>query len=295
MKCCSILPNSTLLDSPPLNTAATIEPSRSILPFMRLPPELRQMIYQEAMPKPRRQPTPHDIHAVYFENMKDVWKDQPSPFLFLSKQIHAEFSDTLKNSEVCLNVTGQGITLDDAGLSASIAQNACRNLDKISHLRVDVWPPHPDRPVEILYIWKDLQRLRNKIVNCSKIQRLTLTFGNKGQFNWDDDGKLRHMFDKATGIWAVADLTSLLDLFASVSNVRHAEVGFDKAIGKSQVPQCRKLLKYATRVATIMCGSSDSFWQVGHIQDFDWKYLEMKLKQAKPPYHNRSLLQDVGD
>lgn len=285
MKCCSNLPNSTLLDSPPFDTAATIEPSRSILPFMRLPPELRQMIYQEAMPKPRRQPTPHDIQAVYFENMKDVWKDQPSPFLFLSKQIHAEFSDTLKDSEVCLNVTGQGITLDDAGLSASIAQNACRNLDKISHLRVDVWPPHPDRSVEILYIWKDLQRLRNKIVNCSQIQRLTLTFGNKGEFKWDDDGRLRHVFDQAAGTWAVADLTCLLDLFASITNVKHAALTFAESIWKSQVPECRVLQKYAIRVAKIMSGSSESLRQLGHLQDFDWKDLELKLRQAKPPYH----------
>ena len=273
----SISIDSTPLDSHPLDTADIVEPSLSVLPFMRLPLELRQMIYQEALPKPRRQPTHHDIQAVYFENMRDVWKDQPSPFLFLNKQIHAEFSDTLKNSEVCLNVTGQGITLDEAGLSASIALNACGNLEKIPHLRGDIWPPHPDRPVEILYIWTDLQRLRNKILSCSQIQRLTLTFQNKAQFRWKDGPRLGHMFDKATGGWIVPDLTSLLDLFASVTNVKRVEIELSKAITKSRTRECRRLVKYAKRVASIMSGSSESLRQLNHIENLEWRNLEMKL------------------
>ncbi|KAL8846988.1 MAG: hypothetical protein Q9221_007961 [Calogaya cf. arnoldii] len=184
------------------------------------------MIYQEAIPERRRQPTPSDIQAIYLENNKATWKDQASPLLFLCKQIHDEFSDTSKNSELCLKVTGQGIILDEA---APIAPNACRDLNRISHLRIDVWPPHPHRRYEIARIWLGLKRLERLICNCSQLQRLIVTFADNGDFCWIDDGGSQDPDPcyQASGAWKAARLKDLLDAFSSVTNIKHVEVLFE--------------------------------------------------------------------
>ncbi|KAL8838349.1 MAG: hypothetical protein Q9205_003579 [Flavoplaca limonia] len=291
MKSPPMLPDGSSFDSVPAHIVNTVEPSRPTPPFMRLPLELRLTVYHQLMPKPRREPTRHEIESVYIEdNMKDHWRDRPWALLFLSKQVHAEVSESLKKNEICLNVTGQGIALDESGLSATIAQNGCRNLDKVSHLRIEVWPPRPDRPVEAFYIWKDLQRLRNKIISSSRIQRLTLTFKRKGQFDWVSVDGLQHMLDLAAIPWQCSDLRSFLDLFASVTNVQHVDIGLDKAIRTNRVSrECQELTKYASRVARIMRGSSKAFTGLDHIENFTHEYLESKLKQVTARWALRRL------
>ncbi|KAL8772438.1 MAG: hypothetical protein Q9209_002389 [Squamulea sp. 1 TL-2023] len=119
------------LEAPAGGLAYTAENSQRLSPFLGLPLELRRMIYQEAIPKPTRQPTSNEFQAIYFENVQDswgadFWTVRPSPLCLLNKQIHAEFSDTMQDREVSIAVTGQGVALDETGLSASIAQKVHR-------------------------------------------------------------------------------------------------------------------------------------------------------------------------
>ncbi|KAL8998143.1 MAG: hypothetical protein Q9169_002764 [Polycauliona sp. 2 TL-2023] len=239
------------------------------------------MIYKEALPNPRPLPTCQDFRAIYEEDLRTVWTDRPSSFLFLNKQIQAEFSILLGKSELCLNVTGRGIILDEAGMSVSIAQKACQNLENVSHLRIDVWPPRQDRPVEMLYIWKGLQELRNKIVECSRLQKLTLTFKNKGLCKWlDSDIYSPESPRRSPGSPRnIATFTSLLDLFASVTNIKHVQLKFANTIGCSQLPGFQALREHALTVADVMIGHSKPFTPINHFQTQLWSTLEWKLKK----------------
>ena len=129
--------------------------------FMRLPCEIRQLIYTNNLDYSLLQHrVPYALHrAVYYENLSDAWTDQPSPLLLLNKRILCEVSDVLQHIPVILRVTGQGMAFDSAGLSACIARDVHGDYGRIPHLVVEVWPPHADRPVEMLYIWDHMRRL----------------------------------------------------------------------------------------------------------------------------------------
>ena len=113
-------------------------------PLLRLPLELRSQIYGHAL-LDSRCPSTKDV---YSNVLSAAWKDLPSPFLAINRQVRDEVFDMLRKGPVTLRVMGQDMKFDSIGLSCFIAHQHCTFTGDIPALIVQVWTPTPERPEE---------------------------------------------------------------------------------------------------------------------------------------------------
>lgn len=275
------------------DATATINPLESAYfpdksALMRLPYELRCMIYIHSLKNSLKRNTRRLVQAIYYENLKHLaWADSPSPLFFLNKQISSEISDLLKREPVTMRVTGQNIKFDGLGLSICIAQGIRRDLGKISHLILSIFPPHSDRPIEMLYIWDHLRKFRDVLGQYSKIQKLSLRFRDATLFDWAEDGKLRKLlpggYDDArlrSDLKSYfrppesSDLQNILDLFENTTNVEKARI----TLPRSFRDEDSKLQTYADHVMDIMEGLAPPVTQPTCLENLDFEGLEKDFK-----------------
>ncbi|KAL8791071.1 MAG: hypothetical protein Q9213_000278 [Squamulea squamosa] len=267
------------------------EPLPRSSPLLRLPLELRRMIYRHGLPS---HTLPRDkALAIYQEDLPHVRFDQPSTFLLLNKQIHSEFCNIMQKSLVSLRITGQGVAWTEFGLSACIAQDIRGDLSKISRLHVGIWPPHPDRPIESLYIWNHLRRLRDKLRSYPQIQILALEFSDRADSTWLKDGRIRQDLSWGCNLpnFETNDLITFLAVFTTVTNVQKALFAFSPAIAKSEARDCQMLRFFAVRTALTMQGSASlardltsKYFGSSDIiytwpENFEWEILEKEFKR----------------
>ena len=222
-----------------------MEPLTSISPSSRetrsdgslllcLPLELRSRIYTHALLNSRC-PSSEDV---YRNVLCTVWKDKPSPLLAVNRQVRDEVCDILRKGPVTLRVTGQDMKFDSIGLSCFIAQQHCTFTGDIRALIIQVWPPHPERPVETYNIWKNLRRLRDDLRACKQIRRVDIQFRDKDLYSWSQDGVLGYWLSTSkqtvTGPCA-SDIGHMLHLFNSLNNASIARIKFpDSVLGHQE-------------------------------------------------------------
>ena len=256
-------------------------------PFLRLPLELRLEIYRFSLEDTLDQiRIPNALaHAVYFENLRDVWTDEPLPLLMINQQIRMEVSIIMLHVPVSLRITGQGMAFDGLGLSALFAQEIHGDFGKIRHLSVWIWPPHDCRPADTLYIWNYLRKLRNTLKKYTRIQRLSLNFINNKVFHWTKNGKLLNdlLSRRSDG----NDLTLLLDLFANLTNVTEAITAFP-----ANMPTDREgndLRRDAAKIRRIMQGLQAPARSPTFLENLDWDSLELNSKRRTAILAQRKL------
>ena len=218
-----------------------MEPSNSISPLsrkgryddsplIRLPLELRSWIYYYAIGKSRC-PSPKDV---YSNVLCEVWKDMPSPLLAVNRQIRDEVCKILRREGlITLRITGQGMNFDSVGLSTFIACQQCTFTGNIRRLRIEVWAPHPERPVETYYIWKNLRRLRNDLGACKQIRHFVIHFRENDQYPWSQDGVLGNWLSTSKQTVAGSrgsDIHHMLSLFLFLTNTSKTYIGFPASI-----------------------------------------------------------------
>ena len=258
-------------------------------PILRLPLELRRIIYRHTLLHSLEDfRVPHElVQAVYYEKLRDVWVDRPSSLLFLNKQIFFEVSDLMKWAPVALRITGQGMVFGCEGLTACIAQDIRGDLSKITHLFVEIWPPHPDRPVEMLYIWGHLRKLRDVLAACGRMQKISLRFRDNMLFTWAVNGHLHRMlpsrhhpngFRDGVQHAEESDLKALLDLFAcGVASVKHVVTVFPASYPRSFLNDY--LREHAETVMEIMKGVRPPVKRLSIVENLEWEGLEKDLKR----------------
>ncbi|KAL9070585.1 MAG: hypothetical protein Q9161_004755 [Pseudevernia consocians] len=182
-------------------------------PLLRLPLELRRQIYLEYLVV-FRSPTPETI---YLGRKPLRFKDPPSPLLLVSSQIHAEVLDTIKTKAISLRVTHHGIQFDTYAETCFIAQRQSRDYASISHLVITIWPPHPDRPTDLIAIWRHLRKLRRELRDVPSLQKVSFLFENNEMAGWTHKGKaLDLMHPREDDESPFNDLTCIMDLFSRV-------------------------------------------------------------------------------
>lgn len=189
-------------------------------PFLlrRLPLELRRRIYQYNL-MATRNPSPK---AVYQNRISHRSRDPPSPLLLVNSQVRAEVLDLVQIWPIFLRVTHQGIQFGSMAETCFIARQIPRDYGSIPHLAVEIWPPHPDRPTDVLDIWRHLREFRAELQAISPLQRITFMFDENEIASWTRDGKALDLLDpcgKNTQLleWGYNDITYIMDLFARVS------------------------------------------------------------------------------
>lgn len=275
------------------NAAATTSPPDSAhfphkICFMCLPYELQRMVYIHSIKDGLQRHPRRLVQAIYYEKLKDLtWADNPSPLLFLNKQIQSEASDILKRRPVTMRVTGQNIRFYGLGLSVCISQDIHMDLSKITYLIVVIYPPHPDRPIEMLYIWNYMRKFRDTLSQFPKIQKLSLQFQDT-IFKWTENGHLRKLLPLGgyDDIWLPSglehypsppkssDLQIILDLFAIITNVEDVTI----SLPQSFPDEDRKFRCYADYIVDIMKGLVPPAIKPTSLENLDYERLEKDFK-----------------
>ena len=221
-----------------------MEPSNSISPskkgryddspLLRLPLELRSWIYKYALIKSRCP----SLKDVYSNVLCEVWKDMPSPLLAVNRQIRDEVCNILRRGGlITLRITGQGINFDSVGLSSFIACQQCTFTGNIRRFRIEVSAPHPERPVETYYIWRNLRRLRDDLRACKQIRRIDILFKENDRYPWSQDGVLGdwlYTSKQTVAEFGKSDIHHMLCLFLFLTNTSTANIKLPASMDRDE-------------------------------------------------------------
>lgn len=194
--------------------------------LLQLPLELRRMIYLESI-LVSRCPTPEQVHE---RNFRAIWEDLPTPLLSVNRQVRAEVFDILRKGPFTMRVTPYGASFDMLGLSCFIAQQRAESYSGLPGLWIEIWPPHPGRPVEMYNINYYLRELRNELRATSVgISILTVVFRENEIAKGAQDSRPRFELSEPREIYPLRnDIVKVWDHFACVTNVTKAHI--DKVV-----------------------------------------------------------------
>ena len=179
------------------------------------------MIYKQSI-LVSRCPTPREIHE---RNLRVIWEDLPSPLLGVNKQIRDEVFDILQKSDFTMRVTSYGAGFDMLGLSSFITQQRPKSYGGLPKLWIEIWPPHPDRPIDMYYINRHLLKLREELCALTVgIPKMIIQFKESEIAKWTQDGKPRFELELGESDERWSDVAKVLDHFACVTSVAKARV-----------------------------------------------------------------------
>ena len=181
-----------------------------------------------------------------------------------------------------MRVTAQDIEFDSFALSCFIAQQRCKELNGERRLIVEIWPPHPERPVDIYHIWKNVQKLRNNLRAIPHIKELHIIFLENDIATWSHGSKALQLLDsmKQPDL-RFSDVDSILDLLIRLTNVKKAVIKLPRSVGHNQ-EDCDELLDYACVTVGTMMGIKppdsgiDFDWFEDSIDEHSRDYLQMQ-------------------
>ena len=187
-------------------------------PFMRLPVEIRLMVYKEYLFE-RYRLLPAEIHEMILDPSHR--NKCPAEILQVSKTIYTEVKDLLQQETTfCLRICWQDATFDGFVRSCIQARGKPLDYEHIKHLKIEIYPPHIDRPTDMVCIWRHVQKLCQDLQRASCLQNLSIQFMENEYAAWSLDGKpLETMLVRQS-----SDILHVLDLFNLLTNVTTAQI-----------------------------------------------------------------------
>ena len=187
-------------------------------PLRQLPLELRRHIYAHYLLVTRNLAP----EAIYLRKIPDGSRDPPSPLLLVNSQVRAEVLDLVQNWSIFLRVTHQGIQFSSLAETCFIARKCSRDYGSIPRLIVEIWPPHPDRPTDMIDIWRHLRKLRAELRAVPQLQKICFNFDENELASWTHDGKASDLLVPEVDSTNLSergesDLVDIMDLFARIS------------------------------------------------------------------------------
>ena len=76
-----------------------------------------------------------------------------------------------------------------------------RYYDHIAHLRVEIYPQLPDRPTDMVHIWKYVQSICSDLQEASCVQRLSLHFMEYEYAAWSYFAQHLETFESLPLMW----------------------------------------------------------------------------------------------
>ena len=113
------------------------------------------------------------------------------------------------------------------GLSCFIAQQRPKSYGGLQELIIEIWPPHPDRPIEMYNIYYHVRELRDKLrATTGGIPRLVIDFMENEIAKWTRDGQPRFDLEYEPRFQDIfgSDVAQILDHFTCVTNVTKAYI-----------------------------------------------------------------------
>ena len=184
--------------------------------FLRLPLEIRRKIYGFSLSNFQSPPA----KPIYLSRLPINWRDPSSPLLLVNGQVRNEVIEMVQTYPITLRVTHQGFHFDGLAETCLIAQRRPRDFSAISHLVIEIWPPHPDRPVDMFHTWTHLKQLRTELRDMPLLEQVSFFFRDNEMSTWTIGGKplnvLRSQTYYAFQGMGSDDVTTIIDLFTRV-------------------------------------------------------------------------------
>lgn len=163
--------------------------------------------------------------------------------------------DLLRQSPFTLRITWQDKRFDTLALSSFIVQQRRKGYN-VPHLVVEIWPPHPDRPIDTYYVYEHLRLLREDLRGFSRVPKLDVIFLENNVGTWMENGKLSNSLgiddpESAEGP-PFSDMGRMMELFERLTNVETARIFIpDSFVGE----RYQELREYAQRTEEIIMGT----------------------------------------
>lgn len=196
--------------------------------FLDLPLELRQQVYEEylslcSLP---------DIKELHEDSL--LWKHSnfTLPLSLVNKQVSEEVLDVLKRrQQYVYRITWQEAGLDGLARSCIRArQIRVNDYASIPHLEIDIYPPHPDRPSDMMNMLRSIQELCKELRAIDRLQHISIVFIENDIATWSTAGKPR----KSMGYWQELeddpDIEYVLYLFATLTNCVEATIRLPESL-----------------------------------------------------------------
>ena len=192
-------------------------------PFMRLPVEIRLQAYREYL-LDRYSPSPAEIHEMVLDTCD--WEKPPAEILQVSKAVNAEVQDLLRHETAFnLRICWQDATFDGLAVSCFRARGKPLDYDGIAHLRIEIYPAHPDRYTDMIRVWRQVQKVCSDLQGASCVQNLSLHFMENQYATWSLDGEPRGTMGMSCNAKRLpSDVLHILDLFKLLANVAKAQI-----------------------------------------------------------------------
>ena len=192
-------------------------------PFMRLPVEIRLQVYKVYL-YDRYSISPAEIHEMILGPGHRT--KSPAPILQVSKAITAEVKDLLQQEKTfSLRICWQDATFDGLVRSCWWARGTRLGYEDIAHLRIEVYPPHKDRPTDMVHFWKHVKNLCDDLRQAFCLQHLSIHFMENEYAAWSLVGKpldtIGFDYNRKS---LPSDISLILDLFKTLTRVKEAQI-----------------------------------------------------------------------
>ena len=201
------------------------EVGKQPFPFMDLPVEIRLQVYKHYL-HDRYSLSPAEIHEMVLDSHHR--SKRPAEILQVSKAVNAEVMDLLQQENTLyLRVCWQDATFDGfvkTCLRAKISPLIYEQMvyEHMTHLQIEIYLPHEDRLIDIVYIWRNVQKLCYKLRKASYIQHLSIHFMENHIAAWSHCVMTIRLW-LITGA-SSSDISVVSDLFRIVTNVHEVQI-----------------------------------------------------------------------
>lgn len=209
-------------------TASSLAPisdevSKQPFPFTCLPVEIRLKIYKVYL-YDRYSISPAEIHEMVLDASHRTKRS--AEILQVSKAVHAEVKDLLQQEKtVNIRICWQDATFDGFIRSCGWARGTRLGYGNMAHLRIEIYPPHQDRPTDMVHIWKNVRKISGELSRLSKLQHISVYFMENKYAAWSLDGKPRDTLGlNYSSDQSPSDIIHILDLFKLLTNVAKTRI-----------------------------------------------------------------------
>lgn len=158
------------------------------LAFLNCPLNYAKQIYAYALIHTMT-PSPEEI---YFPN-ESFTSLPPASLYFVNWQIHIELHATLATintiGPLVLHINPQGKFYSSFSETAILVGRS-RDISRASKLVLKIWPPHPDRPLDIFGIWRSARTIQRQLIQLAPLQGFWVQFLNNDLASWCPNGRI---------------------------------------------------------------------------------------------------------
>lgn len=195
--------------------------------FLTLPLELRQQVYEEYFSLCSHP----DIEELHEDILPREHSNFTLPLLLVNKQASQEVLDILnRRKQYVYRITWQEAGLDGLARSCIRARKIPVNdYASIPHLEVEIYPPHPDRPSDMMNILRSIQELCKELRAIDRLQHISIVFIENDIATWSTAGKPR----MSMGYWQLeedSDIEYVLYVFATLTNCTKATIRLPESL-----------------------------------------------------------------